>query len=177
MFTIYPAFIRNSRSMLICNVALQWKFKRKTEKGNESKENDNIQQELLNGVQSYISVYLYKSPLKIEENARLSDPCHNRRENFHLAEIDPRMRRRKRSRENLEVGKENRGDIYLEAARVVYGQPSLDYNFKSTTSWKLSTRLLRFRELRCLNHYLAKLWMSIMTFFLGTTDSVFKLAS
>lgn len=120
--------------MLICNVALQWKFKRKTEKGNESKENDNIQQELLNGVQSYISVYLYKSPLKIEENARLSDPCHNRRENFHLAEIDPRMRRRKRSRENLEVGKENRGDIYLEAARVVYGQPSLDYNFKSTTS-------------------------------------------
>lgn len=132
---------------------------------------------ILNGVQSYISVYLYKSPLKIEENARLSDPCHNRRENFHLAEIDPRMRRRKRSRENLEVGKENRGDIYLEAARVVYGQPSLDYNFKSTTSWKLSTRLLRFRELRCLNHYLAKLWMSIMTFFLGTTDSVFKLAS
>lgn len=145
---------------------------RKREQGERCKISNGI----LNGVQSYISVYLYKSPLKIE-NARLSDPCHNRRENFHLAEIDPRMRRRKRSRENLEVGKENRGDIYLEAARVVYGQLSLDYNFKSTTSWKLSTRLLRFRELRCLNHYLAKLWMSIMTFFLGTTDSVFKLAS
>lgn len=100
-----------------------------------------------------------------------------REENFHLAEIDPRMRRRKRSRENLEVGKENRGDIYLEAARVVYGQPPLDYNFKSTASWKLLTRLLRFRGLRCLNYYLAKLWMSIMTFSLGTTDSVFKLAS
>lgn len=100
-----------------------------------------------------------------------------REENFHLAEIDPRMRRRKRSRENLEVGKENRGDIYLEAARVVYGQHPLDYNFKSTASWKLLTRLLRFRGLRCLNHYLAKLWMSIMTFSLGTTDSVFKLAS
>lgn len=103
---------------------------RKREQGERCK----IFNGILNGVQSYISVYLYKSPLKIEENVRLSDPCHNRRENFHLAEIDPRMRRRKRSRENLEVGKENRGDIYLEAARVVYGQPSLDYNFKSTTS-------------------------------------------
>lgn len=103
---------------------------RKREQGERCKISNGI----LNDVQSYISVYLYKSPLKIEENARLSDPCHNRRENFHLAEIDPRMRRRKRSRENLEVGKENRGDIYLEAARVVYGQPSLDYNFKSTTS-------------------------------------------